>query len=76
MSGIIGYDDLRATVRQVSQLMAAAAIAAPQTLALLMPQRGGMPGEGVADLELIAAQARVIDFQRPARRAARQAHHP
>lgn len=48
-----------------------------QVLALLvLPQRGGMPGEGVADLELVAAHARVIDFQRSAGRAARQAHDP
>ena len=31
MSGTIGYDDLRAAVRQVAQLMAAAAITAPRS---------------------------------------------
>jgi hypothetical protein len=29
-----------------------------------LPQGGGIPAEGVADLELVAAHARVVDFQR------------
>ena len=43
---------------------------------LARPRCGGVPGKRVADLELIAAHARVIDFQRPPVRAARQAHDP
>src|SRR5215467_10047074 len=35
---------------------------------------GGIPAEGVADLELIAAHARVVDFQWPTGRAAGQAN--
>ena len=41
-----------------------------------LPQRGGVSAERVADLELVAAHARVIDFQWPAGRAAGQADDP
>jgi len=39
-------------------------------------QRRGVPAQRVADLELIAAHARVVDFQGPAGWAACQAHDP
>jgi hypothetical protein len=35
-----------------------------------LPEGGGIPAEGVADLELVAAHARVVDFQRPVGRSA------
>ena len=41
-----------------------------------LPQRGGISAEGVADLELVAAHARVVDFQRLAGWTAGQADDP
>jgi len=64
MSGTIGYDELRAaTVRQVAQLMAAAAITAPKSGGQLF--LAGKPNEFLHHTKTLRSQSAELEFTGP-----------